>query len=127
MGSDLAFVEYVKEQTRGAGDITFRKMFGEYALYCNEKVVALVCDNQLFVKPTVAGRAFLMKPIESSPYQGAKPHFLIDEKLDDANFMSELIRQTFNELPVPKPKKLKAKGVIKQSTANAKTFKAKGK
>ena len=125
MGSDLAFVEYVKEQTRGAGDITFRKMFGEYALYCNEKVVALVCDNQLFVKPTVAGRAFLMKPIESSPYQGAKPHFLIDEKLDDANFMSELIRQSFNELPVPKPKKPKAKAVIKQSAI--KTSKAKGK
>jgi hypothetical protein len=29
---------------------------GEYAIYCNGKVVALVCDNQLFVKPTEAAQ-----------------------------------------------------------------------
>ena len=32
-------------------------MFGEYAIYCDEQVVALVCDNQLFVEITPPGRA----------------------------------------------------------------------
>lgn len=41
-----------------AGRMAARKMFGEYALYCDDKVVALVCDNSLFVTPTDEGRAF---------------------------------------------------------------------
>jgi hypothetical protein len=56
MASDLGFVEYVCDQMRDAGRVRFRKMFGEFAVYCDDKVVALVCDDQLFVKPTPGGR-----------------------------------------------------------------------
>lgn len=55
MASSLSFVTYVCEQMAQAGDIRFRKMFGEYGIYCNDKIVALVCDDQLFVKVTEAG------------------------------------------------------------------------
>jgi TfoX/Sxy family transcriptional regulator of competence genes len=51
MATDAEFVQYVVDQAAGAGAITYRKMFGEYALYADGKVVALVCDNKLFVKP----------------------------------------------------------------------------
>lgn len=50
MSSKIEFVEYVAEQCRGAGEITYKKMFGEYGLYCNGKIFALVCDDQFFVK-----------------------------------------------------------------------------
>jgi len=108
MASDLQFVEYACEQMRGAGAITVRKMFGEYAVYCEGKVVALICDNQLFVKPTVAGRAYAGKVSEAPPYPGAKPFLLIDEKLDDRPWLTALIAATERELPVPVPKKPKA-------------------
>lgn len=108
MASALQFVEYAREQMRGAGEITFRKMFGEYAVYCNAKVVALICDNQLFVKPTAAGRARIEEVKEGAPYPGAKPHFLIDEQLDDAPWLAALITATERELPMPAPKKPKA-------------------
>jgi TfoX/Sxy family transcriptional regulator of competence genes len=111
MATDLSFVEYVRDQLHGAGQITFRKMFGEYALYCDGKVVALVCDNQVFVKPTVGGRAKLDSIIEAPPYPRAKPHFLIGEELDDQRAMAELIRLTASELPLPAPKKPKLKKV----------------
>ncbi len=52
MSSSQEFVDYIIDQIENAGVITFRKMFGEYALYCNGKVVALICDDQLFVKQT---------------------------------------------------------------------------
>jgi TfoX/Sxy family transcriptional regulator of competence genes len=107
MTSDLAFVEYVCDQMSTAGTITFRKMFGEYAIYCDEKVVALVCDNQLFVKPTSGGRSFLDRVDEAPPYPGAKAHFLIGDELDNREWISKLIRTTERELPVPKPKKPK--------------------
>jgi len=83
-------------------------MFGEYALYVGPKVVALVCDNQLFVKPTAAGRVLLGTPVEAAPYPGAKSCFLIDDQLDDAAFMAALIRVTGRDLPIPMPKKPKA-------------------
>ena len=107
MASDLAFVEYVCDQMAAAGTITFRKMFGEYAIYCDGKVVALVCDNQLFVKPTNAGRAFVGQATEAPPYPGAKDHFLIGDELDNREWVTTLIAITARELPPPKPKKAK--------------------
>ncbi len=113
MASDLAFVGYVCEQARDAGRLSFKKMFGEYALYLETKVVALVCDNQLFVKPTQAGRALLHTVLESPPYPGAKNHFLIGAHIEDQDLMSRLFRVTGSELPEPKPKKTTNKGAKK--------------
>jgi len=109
MSSDLGFVEYVSDQMSGAGEVSFRKMFGEYAVYCDRKVVALVCDDRLYVKQTAAGRAFIGDVVEAPPYDGAKPYFLIEDRLDDRTWMANLVRLTAGELPAPKPKKPKAK------------------
>ena len=105
MASDKSFVEFIVDQIDNAGQITFKKMFGEYAVYCNGKVVALVCDNRLFVKPTVGGRAFIGNVDEVPPYTGAKPSFLIDDRFEDREWISNLIRITYKELPETKPKK----------------------
>ena len=105
MASDLDFVKYVVDQIENAGSISYRKMFGEYALYSAGKVVALICDNQLFVKATEAGKSFIGDVIEAPPYPGAKLSFLIDEQLEDREWISSLIRLTEKELPVPKPKR----------------------
>jgi TfoX/Sxy family transcriptional regulator of competence genes len=107
MASDEQFVTFIVDQIRDAGAISYRKMFGEYAIYRDGKVVALVCDNQLFVKRTDAGRAFIGDVVEAPPYPGAKPSFLIEDMLDDKEWMIQLIRLTANELPTPKPKKKK--------------------
>ncbi|NOX75345.1 MAG: TfoX/Sxy family protein [Gammaproteobacteria bacterium] len=109
MASDLNFVEFVVEQIQNAGAIRHRKMFGEYALYCNDKVVALICDNQLFVKPTKSGRVFIGKVVEKPPYSGAKPSFLIEDQIEDSDWISRLICVTEAELPLPKPKPKKKK------------------
>lgn len=111
MASDQEFMDYVSEQLRGVPRVSHRKMFGEYAVYVGEKVVALVCDNQLFVKPTAAGRALLESHgalREASPFPVAKPMFLIEGQLDDTDFMARLIATTERELPLSKPKKVKA-------------------
>ena len=105
MASDLDFVEFVVDQIENAGVIAYRKMFGEYALYCDGKVVALICDNQLFIKPTKAGKSFIGSVVEASPYPGAKPSFLIEEQIEDKEWISNLIALTEKELPEPKPRK----------------------
>jgi len=91
----------------GAGPVSARKMFGDYAVYSRGKVVALICDNQLFVKPTQAGRKFIGDVVEAPAYPGARPSFLIGEEMEDGDWLGQLIRLTEKELPLPKPKKKK--------------------
>ena len=105
--SDIEFIEFIVDQIENAGEIRYRKMFGEYAIYYDNKVVALVCDNQLFVKPTKSGRSFIGDVIEAPPYPGAKLYFLIDDKIEDRSWINKLIMITADELPIPKPKKKK--------------------
>jgi len=71
MASDVDFVAHVCGQAGLGNALSYRKMFGEYALYLDGRVVALVCDNMLFVKPTDAGRALLGAVEEAPPYPGA--------------------------------------------------------
>ena len=104
MSSDLDFVEFVADQIDDTCQVSYRKMFGEYALYSKGKIVALICDNQLFVKPTEVGRSFIGEVVESSPYPGAKPAFLIQDKIEDREWLTQLITLTEEVLPKPKPK-----------------------
>lgn len=103
MASSAEFMEYVCGQISGAGEITYKKMFGEYSVYCNGKIIALVCDNQFFVKITPQGESFLHGGIKEPPYPGAKLYFLIDN-LDDCSRLARLVRLTHDALPAPKKK-----------------------
>ena len=105
MASDPDFVEFVVDQLQDVGAVRHRKMFGEYALYCEDKIVALICDNRLFIKPTTGGRIFIGEVVEAPPYPGAQPAFLIEEGIEDKEWISELVRITEQELPPPEPKK----------------------
>jgi TfoX/Sxy family transcriptional regulator of competence genes len=105
VASDPSTVDYILEQMAGAGPVSARKMFGEYAIYAGGKVVALVCDNRLFLKPLAPVRALLADPQEAPPYPGARPHLLIEAELDDAETMAALVRAAEAALPEPKPKK----------------------
>lgn len=106
MASSLDFVEYVCEQISGAGEIAYKKMFGEYGIYCNGKIIGVICDNQFFVKKTKAGALICPDCEKASPYTGAKAHFVIDS-VDDGDLMARFISATCHELPAPKPKKKK--------------------
>lgn len=112
MGSRQQTVDHVLEQIERAGAVSARKMFGEFAIYCDGKMVALVCDDRFFVKITEAARAMLSDEgailPEAPPYPQAKPCFLIDaDRLDDHEWLTRLIRVSTAALPAPKPKKAK--------------------
>ena len=123
MATEESFARYALEQIRSSSPARLQKMFGEYALYVGDKVVALLCDNSFFLKPTEAGRALIGKPAMGPPYPGAKPFFVVDEYLDDTDVLTALVEATAAELPAPKPKKPNkakvklAKTVVKKSAA----------
>lgn len=105
MATQQSTIDFLLKQMSGAGTITAKKMFGEYGLYCDEKIVALVCDDNLFLKPTDAGEKFLGGYVEGYPYPGAKPYFLIpNEKWTDPKWLSQLVKVSAQQLPPPKKK-----------------------
>lgn len=110
MGSSQQTADFLIEQMAGAGTVSAKKMFGEYSIYCDGKVVGLICDDQLFVKPTAAGEAAIGEPTLAPPYPGAKGYFSIaDEYWDDPVWLAALIRATADALPLPTPRKPKVR------------------
>jgi TfoX/Sxy family transcriptional regulator of competence genes len=85
--------------------LTSRKMFGEYALYLDGKVVALVCDDLLYLKPTPGAQAALPDCPTGHPYPGAKLHLLVTDALDDPDHVTKALKAVALDLPTPKPKK----------------------
>ena len=108
MSTDQSFADHVLDQIAGAGPVSMRKMFGEYALYCDGKVVALICDNQVYLKPLPEALALIDAPVFAPPYPGAKPHLMLVDALDDPVLMARLVWAVATALPAPKPKKAKA-------------------
>ncbi|GLQ97265.1 TfoX/Sxy family protein [Dyella mobilis] len=108
MATHQDFVDYVTEQVALGDRFTHKKMFGEYALYVDEKVVAFACDNSLFVKPSKAAATLAPDLPQRPPYPGAKDYPVADELLDDSDAIRRLILETAALMPVPKPKKAAA-------------------
>jgi TfoX/Sxy family transcriptional regulator of competence genes len=108
MTTDRKTVDYIVAQIAGAGSVAAKPMFGEYCLYCDSKMIAIIGDEQLFIKPTHGGRSWANGAKELSPYPGAKPCLLIErDRWNDREWMSELARITAAELPAAKPKSAK--------------------
>lgn len=106
MATKQRTIDYLLEQLAGAGDISTRKMFGEYALYHESKVVAFICDDRLFIKPTEPGRDLLGAVTLGKPYPAAKDYFEIaGDEWEDADRLVEIVRTTADALPLPAPKK----------------------
>lgn len=101
MSTTADTIIYLSDQLTGLGNrIRTRKMFGEYAMYCDEKVVGLICDNQLFVKITPDGKKFVGDNYqEGLPYPGAKPAMLIgDDIIENKEAFAQLIDLTARAL-----------------------------
>lgn len=105
MASNKEFVEYVAEQMQDAGIITYRRMFGEYGIYCNGKIIAFICDNQLLLKATEAGREVCPDLPMGALYEGAQKKYFLVEDVDNREMLNRLIPATYEALPESKPKR----------------------
>ncbi len=123
MASSIDTVHFICDQAGLGARLTFRKMFGEFALYLDGKVIALVCDDQLFLKPTPEGQACLGRAPEAPPYPGAKLHFLLSTELDDPETLNMALQVTARALPEPRPKTTGARSARKVDRKRKKSTK----
>ena len=94
MATDKSYVEFVCEQLPEGYSVRYRKMFGEYMIYVNEKPVFCVCDNTVFVK-ILPQTEELMKNCERGfPYPGAKEHYVVD--VEDRVFLEKVLPAYLN-------------------------------
>lgn len=105
MATTSEYIEYLCEQIKGVGDIRYKKMFGEYMVYVNEKPIIIVCDNTTFVKKLDCIEEAMKNAEVGFPYKGAKEHYVLD--IDNPEFCKKILTELEKVTPVPKPKKKK--------------------
>ncbi|MEG0169235.1 TfoX/Sxy family protein [Anaerorhabdus sp.] len=107
MATSVDFIEYVCDQIRGTGDIRYRKMFGEYMVYVNNKPILLVCDNTVYVKKLECVDKIMSDASLGVPYKGAKEHYILN--IDNGDLSKDVIDilEPVTALPKPKVKKIK--------------------
>jgi len=104
MACSLDFIEFVSSQIATAGTVRYRKMFGDYMVYVDEKPVVLVCDNIPYVEEHEAIKSMMLSAERGFPYEGAKEMILIED-IEDKSFLMRLIKEMYEVLPAPKVKK----------------------
>ncbi len=105
MATDQRTVDSIMDRLIDIPDASARKMFGEYAIFCSGRMVALVCNDELYLKKTDAGKALVGDVPEKAPYAGAKPCFHISgEHWDRREWMRDIFVASAAELPLPKKK-----------------------
>ncbi len=102
MATNSDYMKFISEQL--GDNVTYKRMFGEYGLFSNEKYFGCVCDGRLLIKITKAGMALFPDCPQDVPYEGGSPMLLIEE-LDDRERLAELVRATCAELPAPRKRK----------------------
>lgn len=103
MATTLDYIEYVCEQIEGIGEIRYKKMFGEYTVYVNDKPVITVCDNNVFVKKLDCIEKMMKEAETGYPYKGAKEHYILD--IDNKEFCKKVVTEIEKVTTVPKPRK----------------------
>jgi len=102
MATDLEFIQYVCEQISETGRIRYRKMFGEYMAYVNDKPILLVCNNSVYIKQHACLVELMKESEKGIPYTGAKEHYILD--IDNKELCTELIKLVEPLVSIPKSK-----------------------
>ncbi|MCI8832924.1 MAG: transcriptional regulator [Clostridia bacterium] len=105
MATTNEYIEYVCEQIKGVGEIRYKKMFGEFMVYVNDKPIIIVCDNVAFVKKLDCIKDMMQNAETGYPYNGAKEHYVLD--IDNNEFCKSVIIELEKVTPIPKSKKKK--------------------
>ena len=106
MSTQKETMQFILEKLGYPDRFATRAMFGEYALYADGKVVALVCDDQLYVKIVEASKELEAQCEKDKPFPGAKPYYLVEEsQLSHINELPDILFAIADSLPVKKLKK----------------------
>ncbi|MGE5373003.1 MAG: TfoX/Sxy family protein [Solirubrobacterales bacterium] len=106
MATSVDFIEYVCDRVKDTGSVRYRKMFGEYMVYVDDKPILLVCDNTVYVKILPCIDTLMTNAERGYPYNGAKEHYILD--IDNGGVLTwDVVAALLPVTPFPKPRKKK--------------------
>lgn len=94
MSSSIDYLEYVLDLLSDIENITYKKMMGEYILYCDGIIFGGIYDDRFLIKKTKSLENMGFK--EEIPYPSAKPMYLVD--IENREEINELIYKLINDL-----------------------------
>lgn len=106
MASRKDFLDFILDQLSKLDEVTYRYMMGEYILYYRGKIIGGIYDNRFLVKDTKGAFELMPNTTRELPYEGAKEMLLVDN-VENSDFLCDLLKALYNDLPEPKPKKKK--------------------
>ena len=104
MASTKEYLDFILEQLSDLDEVDSRAMMGEYILYYRGRVFGGIYDDRLLVKPVPAAVKLMPDAAMELPYEGAKEMLLADD-VDNRQFLCELVRSMWEDLPEKKRKK----------------------
>lgn len=107
MATSKEYIEFVCEQIYRYGTVTYRKMFGDYMAYLNEKPILLVCDNTVYIKEFPELDGIMSEAERGIPYDGAKERYILD--IEDRDLLDEVIPILERLTEIPKKKNRETK------------------
>lgn len=105
MATSQDYIEFVCVQIKGDYSVRYKKMFGEYMVYANDKPILLVCDNCVYVKILNELSDLMSDADREIPYDGAKEHYILD--IENSELVRDVIEILERITPLPKPRKKK--------------------
>lgn len=107
MATSVDYMEFVMDSLSGLRyEFRYKKMFGEYCVYANDKPILLVCDNTVYIKILPCIEPLMSEARTQPPYPGAKPHFVLD--IENRELTRQVVEQLERNIPLPKPRKNKS-------------------
>jgi TfoX/Sxy family transcriptional regulator of competence genes len=102
------YIEFLFDQIDNKFNKRYRKMFGEYMMYINDKPVLLICENTVYVKELDCIKDLISEDNKGFPYNGAKEHYIID--VEDKELLNKVIEILEKVIPIPIKKNKKKSG-----------------
>lgn len=104
MATSKEFHDYVVDSLQRIGDVTTKKMMGEYCIYYKGKLIGDICDNCLLLKPTESVLRMMPEAERAYPYEGSRTLMAVVDDVENIERMREVLDAMVEELPEPKKK-----------------------
>ena len=106
MASSKEYLSFILEQVSELDNVSYKAMMGEFIIYYKGKIIGGIYDDRLLVKPVQSAINYMPNAVYELPYDGAKKMLLVDD-VDNKEFLIGLFDAMYDDLPAPKPKKMK--------------------
>lgn len=99
------FTQYIVDNAHST-KVRVRSMFGEFALYYEDKVVALICNNTLYVKISESNKKLLDQNKIGPAYPKSKNFYILtEEQIETPKFLQTVFKNISTSLPAKKVSK----------------------